>query len=1140
MSRLTLHALQLSEHLPTNILLKQAYYPCVVDQVHGHKASPPVTCSPSHPHTAHAGILLSKVVGQVHGHPSQPSTHHRMLVFALLISLFLVSPATNIMEPTRLALDPVFDQLMEKVLESFQSSLRTTVKRLTDRQNALEEASNTRLDNLREQLSSLVASLTNSSPVNPPPPQVSTSCYRARSSVLICNICKKSYESLDSYDNHVKEVHSSLQCCHCDKYLRSLPDLNYHIHKYHTPDLDTNPSVPTAASTPCWSEDESAGGIENQDQSYQSIPILEYSKTSLDCQILAPDPKSHQPVDPLPPGDPIYCHECGCLFTRQDDLERHKKDVHGDRDTTFEVHCHVCASPFKSMRSLNIHTVTIHGHQTDSSMFFCALCPTTFPSAPHLKHHLENEHGVFHTIPCDICAMIFLNKSYLSNHMKTEHMSNGCSHHTTSSRVLASAGGPDIPHLQADHEHHQLNELSDIRQYDGNDSVDSETMGDDATNSVHIISEVDNQSVSGPHDLRYNYTLNPQNQSNRLVTSALKAPLTITYNHFEIVDNIKYAFNVNVECNSGVYLTAIKPVLQTVTTDWSTKIGNWSVTCCKVSNRQDNAGDHLLCTVLTLNITDTDPGGLSLPHKVTLHFYHTKDKIQVQSSAILTPGTSAASWIVENLIEPLASNHIATNSKSIQQVNNAILSSISPQCWTCTHCNTDIDPGASHVRDQPLTCKKCLKKFHKRCSDRKGVKGSNWNKNPWFCASCLSSNTYTTNPSVSLSHSSQQIITVVPSSSSQPSSSPLMPSSTCIPPTTRGNPAHEEGFGTTNDIDLQIPTDTGVLSMEFSNNTNTVAAPNDQGPHSSTDQALRYPSNAIRQRKSNVAAGEPEKEFQKAVIDACRSTITQQEAELKRLNENLDIRNKKIMQLESQVGSAASYLSSRDTGHQSNISTNISDHLTALLTTMNLVLSKLTLCTDSPAASRSSPISIYNSPCQLPKVTLVNMGTQTDTATINTNTVDMSVTTITRETMPDDTEAVLSCTLCGKVLESMEQLDLHIESTHSSSSTTQEVPGITENTSCDHCGEKFSTLNLLQRHCSEKHATSYIKCGSCRQRFQNRDQLNIHMKATHAPATPVIPALGSIKTKVSCNSGSLRSSSVSSVQSSSSSCQKNL
>ena len=288
----------------------------------------------------------------------------------------------------------------------------------------------------------------------------------------------------------------------------------------------------------------------------------------------------------------------------------------------------------------------------------------------------------------------------------------------------------------------------------------------------------------------------------------------------------------------------------------------------------------------------------------------------------------------------------------------------------------------------------------------------------------------------------------------------------------------------------------------------------------------------------NVAAGEPEKEFQKAVIDACRSTITQQEAELKRLNENLDIRNKKIMQLESQVGSAASYLSSRDTGHQSNISTNISDHLTALLTTMNLVLSKLTLCTDSPAASRSSPISIYNSPCQLSKVTLVDMGTQTDTATINT--VDMTVTPITRDTVPDNTEAVLSCTLCGKVLESIELLDLHIESTHNSSSTTPEVPGIIENTSCDHCGEKFSTLNLLQRHCSEKHATSYIKCGSCRQRFQNRDQLNIHMKATHAPAIPVIPALGSIKEKVSCNLGSLRSSSVSSVQSSSSSSQKNL
>ena len=173
----------------------------------------------------------------------------------------------------------------------------------------------------------------------------------------------------------------------------------------------------------------------------------------------------------------------------------------------------------------------------------------------------------------------------------------------------------------------------------------------------------------------------------------------------------------------------------------------------------------------------------------------------------------------------------------------------------------------------------------------------------------------------------------------------------------------------------------------------------------------------------NLTFQTPFNPLQTPYIDACRSTITQQEAELKRLHETLDIRNKKIMQLESQVGSAASYLSSRDTGHQSNISPNICDQLTALLTTMNLVLSKLVPSTDS----RSSPINIYNSPCQVPKLTMIDMGTQTDKVDIIS--ADMTMTTITRETVADDTEAGLSCTLCGKVLESIAQLDLHIVTT---------------------------------------------------------------------------------------------------------------
>ena len=80
---------------------------------------------------------------------------------------------------------------------------------------------------------------------------------------------------------------------------------------------------------------------------------------------------------------------------------------------------------------------------------------------------------------------------------------------------------------------------------------------------------------------------------------------------------------------------------------------------------------------------------------------------------------------------------------------------------------------------------------------------------------------------------------------------------------------------------------------------------------SQTQVQPKFPSTSTRQRSSNVNLGDPELEFLKTALSACRSTISQQEAELKRLNECLNIRNKRITQLESQVGHASDYISAR-------------------------------------------------------------------------------------------------------------------------------------------------------------------------------------------------------------------------------------
>ena len=73
----------------------------------------------------------------------------------------------------------------------------------------------------------------------------------------------------------------------------------------------------------------------------------------------------------------------------------------------------------------------------------------------------------------------------------------------------------------------------------------------------------------------------------------------------------------------------------------------------------------------------------------------------------------------------------------------------------------------------------------------------------------------------------------------------------------------------------------------------------------------RFPTNAIRQRGLNVTVTDPEKDFQKVALDSCRSTIVTQEAELRTLKESLDVRNKKIIQLEGQISHAARHIAER-------------------------------------------------------------------------------------------------------------------------------------------------------------------------------------------------------------------------------------
>ena len=58
-------------------------------------------------------------------------------------------------------------------------------------------------------------------------------------------------------------------------------------------------------------------------------------------------------------------------------------------------------------------------------------------------------------------------------------------------------------------------------------------------------------------------------------------------------------------------------------------------------------------------------------------------------------------------------------------------------------------------------------------------------------------------------------------------------------------------------------------------------------------------------------------EFHKTALNTCRSTITQQEVELKRLKESQNIRNKRIVQFEAHIGNASDLFGTRNTSKDS-------------------------------------------------------------------------------------------------------------------------------------------------------------------------------------------------------------------------------
>ena len=216
-----------------------------------------------------------------------------------------------------------------------------------------------------------------------------------------------------------------------------------------------------------------------------------------------------------------------------------------------------------------------------------------------------------------------------------------------------------------------------------------------------------------------------------LLENSTRAPLEIRYSNQQIIKGKSHPTSVSIDCNAGVYLSAVKPALEKIYAGWKCDLHNTSITCEDVSHRNDMSR-RKVCTKLVLYLLEQN----CHTSKSVLHFYHTSNSVHIQGSSLHSTGVSSPVWLAENFLQPMVVEHAAVNEVAIQAINDSIQHTHQSSTFSCGSCALPINPSASKPKDQELPCNKCGKLFHKKCTDR--IRStSNWKRSPWYCPPCI-------------------------------------------------------------------------------------------------------------------------------------------------------------------------------------------------------------------------------------------------------------------------------------------------------------------------------------------------------------------------------------------------------------------
>ena len=616
----------------------------------------------------------------------------------------------------------------------------------------------------------------------------------------------------------------------------------------------------------------------------------------------------------FPSNQELHCNKCELVFSDIVVLNTHLKTYHtNDPRTDFPIGCSTCGLPFKSSDALTDHIRNTHGprlslqshsqdshHRSDSSLscldLTCTACEEAFLSLEEADLHRRN-HCVGTNSTCNTCNEVFTNRVNLDLHLQAIHglAINSDDEHTIRHEGEYS-GSERFPQLDGNVTMDEsCDSVTEIDVYENDPEfrnagysvmMDSNalTSSPDSLRGPNppVRPNNDHPSTAGAsHDIQYKYTLNPNKQSTRLLENSTRPAFDTKYKSYQNINGKRLPTSVTIDCNSGVYLSTVKPALENITEGWEITVCNTLITCEEVSDRNDLSGRRV-CTKLTMFLSENSHEKA----KVVLHFYHTSTSLHLQGSHMMTSGVSSPVWLANNFLQPLASAQVSENISMVNSINDQIQQYSSS---TCNSCKTLITPTANNPRDQGLTCNRCNKIYHKKCTDRRKTT-TNWRKSPWYCSCCMIGNH---------DPQSDQLNTEV---------------DPCIvteyPPATSLVPALAS-VTVCSSLPVITPSIITPSSAAYSSSRPSITTNTSYPTPPAPAPAVSFPNNSVRQRSSNVNANSSEIDFLQTSLDTCRSTIAQQESELKKLKEAVEIRNKRIMQLEGQVGHAAEQVAAR-------------------------------------------------------------------------------------------------------------------------------------------------------------------------------------------------------------------------------------